>query len=364
MSSTRSRRQRLHALDHDALGELTKTSARPGCATASSAALRARTVGEQHLAAGRRPQPVLGDLERTLVGDLEPADLLYGVAPHLDPQRVLVGGREHVDDPATDGELAAPLDQVHPGVRRGRQPARRHRRGRPRRRDAEPPARARRGPATIGCSTARTGATTTCTGPCSTSSASGCASRRRTASRRPTVSLRGLSRSCGSVSQAGNSTTELGSSRSRSAVASSSASRPVAVTASTGRPALAVSAASANGRIPGGAVRSRSARPPDRADSTARRRAGSPAARRAAGRAGRSGSRQWLPAPLVGLSAQHGSPGPRGGRGRSQRTSPTTLTVSDRRSARSRRDTAGSSYLSSMRCGYARRTRPDGTDSG
>ena len=49
------------------------------------------------------------------------------------------------------------------------------------------------------------------------------------------------------------------------------------MTASTGRPARPASAATANGRMPGGAVRSRSARPPDRADSTARRRAGSPA---------------------------------------------------------------------------------------
>ena len=58
-------------------------------------------------------------------------------------------------------------------------------------------------------------------------------------------------------------------SRSRSAAARSSASRPVAVTASTGRPARAASAARANGRSPGGAVRSRSVRPPDRAASTA-----------------------------------------------------------------------------------------------
>ena len=57
-------------------------------------------------------------------------------------------------------------------------------------------------PLTCGCSTERTGATITLSGPLFASSP-GCLIRRSTASRRPTVSLRGLSRSCGSVSQAG-----------------------------------------------------------------------------------------------------------------------------------------------------------------
>ncbi len=57
-------------------------------------------------------------------------------------------------------------------------------------------------PRTCGCSTERTGATTTRTGPLE-GSVPGCRRRRRTASRRPTVSLRGESRSCGNVSQAG-----------------------------------------------------------------------------------------------------------------------------------------------------------------
>ena len=98
------------------------TSARPGCATASAAARSRTSVGEQQLAARRRPHPVLGDLEGPLVGDPEPADLLDGVAPELDPQRVLLGRREDVDDAAADGELAALLDQVDPGVGGRRQP--------------------------------------------------------------------------------------------------------------------------------------------------------------------------------------------------------------------------------------------------
>ena len=93
-------------------------------------------------------------------------------------------------------------------------------------------------PATIGCSTARTGATTTLSGPpsCSPRAAPGCARRRSTAIRCPTVSERGESRSCGSVSQPGNVATECGGRNAPSAAVRSSASRAVAVTASTNRP--------------------------------------------------------------------------------------------------------------------------------
>ena len=68
-------------------------------------------VGEQQLAAGRRPQVVDG-VERALVGHGEATDLLDGVAPELHPQRMLLGGRKDVDDAAAHRELAAPLDQV------------------------------------------------------------------------------------------------------------------------------------------------------------------------------------------------------------------------------------------------------------
>ena len=78
-------------------------------------------VGQQQLAARRRPEP-LDRLQGALVGDREAADLLDVVAPELHPQRVLLGRREDVDDAAADGELAALLDQVDAGVRRVRQP--------------------------------------------------------------------------------------------------------------------------------------------------------------------------------------------------------------------------------------------------
>ena len=79
-------------------------------------------VGEQQLAARRRPQPA-HRLQRALVGHREGPDLLDLVAPELHPQRVLLGRREDVDDAAADRELAALLHQVDPGVRRGGEPA-------------------------------------------------------------------------------------------------------------------------------------------------------------------------------------------------------------------------------------------------
>jgi hypothetical protein len=253
-------------------------SATPGRRSARSAA-RARTVvGQQQLAARRRPQAVGRDLEAALVGRREPADLLDRVAPELDPERVLLGGREDVEDAAADGELAAALDEVRAGVGRGGEPLddvlerdvvprpQRHRlevaepaherlQDGAHRRDDD---RDRAGvPAVL---RARLGRLAESGG-----GASGCARRRRTASRRPTVSLRGLSRSCGSVSHEGNSATDSAGRKQRSAAARSSASRPVAVTARTGRPApvgaSAASAATSGARRPGGPVTSSSVRP-------------------------------------------------------------------------------------------------------
>src|SRR4051795_6484289 len=82
----------------------------------------AHLVGQQDLSTGRRPQAVLGDLEAALVGDFEPANLLDAVTPELDPQWMFFGRWEDVDDAATDRELPASLDHVHPGVRDTREP--------------------------------------------------------------------------------------------------------------------------------------------------------------------------------------------------------------------------------------------------
>src|SRR4051794_39584688 len=83
----------------------------------------AHVVGQQDLATRWGPQAVLGDLEAALVRDFEPAHLLDAVAPELHSQRMLFGRREDIDDAATDGELAAALDHVHPRVRDTGEPA-------------------------------------------------------------------------------------------------------------------------------------------------------------------------------------------------------------------------------------------------
>ena len=107
----------------------------------------------------------------------------------------------------------------------------------------------------IGCSSERTVVTTTRSGGPRRSS-SGLASRRSTISRSPTVSTPGDNRSCGSVSQDGNSAAESPKTP-RSSAVRSSASRPVAVTTSSG-PAWA-SAQAANTLALAGPTRARSA---------------------------------------------------------------------------------------------------------
>ena len=116
------RRERLHALDGDAVGDLVGELEQLRVLLAELGGAAAYGVGEQQLAARRRPE-LLDLLQGALVGDREGADLLDVVAPELHPQRVLLGGREDVDDAAADGVLAALLDQVDAGVRRVRQPA-------------------------------------------------------------------------------------------------------------------------------------------------------------------------------------------------------------------------------------------------
>ena len=106
-----------------------------------------------------------------------------------------------------------------------------------------------------GCSRLRTGVTTTVSGPFGSPGPAGWARRRSTASRCPTVSERGDSRSCGRVSQPGKYATLSGDRKEPNPAVRSSASRAVAVTAST-NPAERASAAASTGRNAGGATRS------------------------------------------------------------------------------------------------------------
>lgn len=111
--------QRLHAFDGDALGDLAEHVGQLRVHLGEGGGPLPYLRGQQQLTAGRGPQSVLGDFEGPLVGDLEVADLLDVVAPELHPQRVLLGGREDVEDAAAYGELAALLDQFDAGVRGG-----------------------------------------------------------------------------------------------------------------------------------------------------------------------------------------------------------------------------------------------------
>ena len=113
------RREGLHALHDDALRQAPEHLDRARVPLHERGGPRPNLVGEQDLTARRRPHAALGDLEAALVGDREPPHLLDLVAPELHPQRVVLDGREHVEDPAAHGELPAALDHVHPGVRGG-----------------------------------------------------------------------------------------------------------------------------------------------------------------------------------------------------------------------------------------------------
>ena len=110
------RRQRLHALDRLAVGDAVEHLGQLGVLGGQLLRALAHRRGQQQLAARRRPEPVVGRPERALVGDGEVADLLDVVAPELDPDRVLLGRREDVEDAAADGELAPLLDQLDPRV--------------------------------------------------------------------------------------------------------------------------------------------------------------------------------------------------------------------------------------------------------
>ncbi|CNG87418.1 Uncharacterised protein [Mycobacterium tuberculosis] len=112
-------RERLHPLDGVAVGDPAEDLLQRRMPPGEQLRALAHLLRQRQLAARRRPQPALRDLQRPLVRRFEVADLLDGVAPELHPQRVLLGRREHVQDPAAHRDLAALLHQVDavvPGV--------------------------------------------------------------------------------------------------------------------------------------------------------------------------------------------------------------------------------------------------------
>ena len=179
------------------------------------------------------------------------------------------GGREHVDDRAAHGDLAAVLDLA---TRAG---SRRRRAGRPARRGRA----ARPGATTSGstsstcgpsrCTRARTGGHHDPRAP-----ARGSRRRHRVRRRRPMVSTTGLTRSKGRVSQAGNSVDRVGPEEACAGrVARRSASAVVGVATTIGRRGLSV----APGRRRRGRGPAR-ARPGPRTSGRARTRSRAPRA--------------------------------------------------------------------------------------
>ena len=95
----------------------------------------AHRVGDEQLAAGRRPQRarttqsadlvgvLLSAVERPLVGHRELPDVLDVVAEELDADRMRIGRREDVEQPAADRELAPALDEVDARIREIDEPA-------------------------------------------------------------------------------------------------------------------------------------------------------------------------------------------------------------------------------------------------
>ena len=78
----------------------------------------------------RRDLDHLGVAERALGEGREPAQRLDLVAEQVDPHGAVLGGREHVEQPAADRELAAVLDLVDALVAGGDESVGRSRRGR------------------------------------------------------------------------------------------------------------------------------------------------------------------------------------------------------------------------------------------
>ena len=277
------RRERLHALDRDALGDLVEHVRRaPGAASASVGGPRAHVVGEQQLTARRRPQPCVDDLEGALVGDREAADLLDRRRPRTPPAAGAPrsAGRRRGCRRARRTRRAA-----RPG-RRGRRPRRRAVARRSSRSTSSPARSATgvevaepldqrlqqrphrgdddRGPAPVVASVGGRGP-----------------SRRSTASRRPTVSRARATAARAAASPTPGSTPRRrrrGARRAR--VARSSASRAVAVTASTVD--CCARAYVRNGRSGSGACRSSSWSPSRRSESACTR-VGSVATRSARG---------------------------------------------------------------------------------
>ena len=194
------RQPALHAVEQRALGEALPLLAAPRLGGDERGGPVAHVVGRDQLA-GREDQRLGEVVGRALVVDAEAGQAVDLVAPQVDADRRVGGRREDVDDGAAAGELAAVLDELLAAVAEARPAGGRARRGRRRRRGGRRSARPSVAPGPSRCSSARTPVTTTA------GRRSGSRRRHSTSRRWPIVSTDGLTRSNGSVSQAGNRAT-------------------------------------------------------------------------------------------------------------------------------------------------------------
>ena len=231
---TQPRQPRLHAVEGLTVGEPLPLLRAPRLRPRELRRARLHLFGGQQLAHREDPRIVDAD-RRALIRDRELREPIDFIAPQVDADRVVGGRRVDVDDGAAHGKLTARLHLVLAAVAHrdelldepvtvellagaGSRPGSNASTCGPRR-----------------CTSARTGATTTA------GRWSPPARRRQiTRSRRPIVSIAGETRSNGSVSHAGNSSTESGARNSRRSAARRSASMPVGTASTTGRRAVAV----------------------------------------------------------------------------------------------------------------------------
>ena len=205
-------------------------AAAPRTRCSMSFAARACTSGRRQQLAAREDQRVGEVPVAALVRDREDREPIDLVAPEVDAHRMVGRRRVHVDDRSAHRDLAAPLDLVLPPVARADEPLGAGRRGRSARpcagRSDRCPPRADRAAAR-----ARARARPTTAGAPSPPSRSRHMIRRR----RPIVSSAGETRSNGSVSHAGNSSTASAPSIGTRSPAMRSASAAVGTASRIGR---------------------------------------------------------------------------------------------------------------------------------
>ena len=116
------RQPRLHAVEHEALGQALPLLAAPRLEADQPLGPLADLVGGQQLAA-REQQHLVEPVGRPLVGHRELGEPVDLVAPQVDAHRAVGRRREHVDDRPAHRQLAAVLDHLLAPVARGHQVA-------------------------------------------------------------------------------------------------------------------------------------------------------------------------------------------------------------------------------------------------